>query len=209
MMRSLALALCGAACRVLPARRQSWAEAMAIELAQVEGDRAALTFAGGCLLAALHERARDLDTRFAAGLWSIAVVTALFAVLQLSCAARGLAVVFGARDGMHDALVRQGASLALMARYDAAQPVVVGCLLALGCAQLAGAWFLSRGQLRRSFVAWCGTLLFAVLTVGIQLSIVWSPDGVPSEFHALLVQAVAVPALLVWFHRRQERSREI
>ncbi len=208
MMRRLAVALCGAASRVLPASRRRWADAMVVELAHTDGDRAALGFAGGCLLAALHERVRDLDTRFAAGLWSIAVITALFAVLRISCAARGLAAIFGARDGMHEALAGQGASLALMTRYDAARPVVVGCFVVLGCAQLAGAWFLSRGQLQRSLVAWCVALIVATITVGIQLSIVWNLDGVPSEFHALLVQA-AVPALLIWFRRRQDRLGEL
>ena len=182
---------------------------MVVELSHTEGDRAALVFAGGCLLAALSERVRDLDTRYAAGLWSIAVVTALFAVLRISCAARGLAVIFGARDGMHEALLKQGASFQLVARYDATRPVVVGCFVVLGCAQLAGAWFLSRGQLRRSLVAWSVTLIVAVIAVGTQLSIVWNLDGVPSEFHALLVQATAVPALLVWFHRRQDQLGQI
>lgn len=205
MMRPLAVALCGAASRVLPASRNHWADAMIVELAHTDCDRAALGFAGGCLLAALHERIRDLDTRFAVGLWSIAVITALFAVLRISCAARGLAAIFGARDGMHEALAGQGASVALMARYDAARPVVAGCFIVLGCAQLAGAWFLSREQLHRSLVAWCVALIVATIAVGIQLSIVWNLDGVPSEFHALLVQAIAVPALLAWFHRRQSQ----
>lgn len=207
-MRRLALMLCQASGRLLPASRKRWADAMFVELAHAGNDRSALVFAAGCLHAALHERLRDLDTRFAAGLWSIGIVTALFAVWQMLCAAHGIAVIFGATDGMHVALVGRGASASLIARYDAARPVVVGCFVLLGCAQLAGAWFLSRSQLRRFVLASCASLIIAATAVGIQLSIIWKLDGVPSEFYALLVQAVAVPALLGWFQRQQDRPEE-
>ena len=206
MRRRLAIGLCAAACRVLPAARRPWADAMIAELPHADSDRAALAFAGGCLLAALRERSRDIDTRFARGLWSIAVVTALFAILRLACAARGIEVLLGARDGMHDALAARGAGPALIASYEAARPLVIGCFLALGCAQIAAAWFLSRGQFHRFLVAWCVALVVASTAVAIQLSIVWTLDGVPSEFHALLVQAVAVPALFAWLRRQQSRS---
>lgn len=205
MMRHLAVALCEAAGRLLPATRKRWADAMIVELSHADDDRDALAFGAGCLHAALRERARDLDTRFAAGLWSIAVFTALFAVLRLECAARGIAVLLGARDGMRDLLAVQGASLALLARYDFARPAVTGCFVILGCAHLAGGWFLGQGQVRRFMAAWCVALVVAAFAVAVQLSVFWQLDGVPSEFHALLVQAIAVPALLAWFHRRQSQ----
>lgn len=208
MNRFLADALCGAASRLMPAVHRNWAEAMSVELAHADDDRAALAFAAGCLFAALRERVRDIDSRFAAGLWSIAIVTALFAVLRLECAVRGVAVLFGARDGMHEALSRQGTSLAILQNYESARPLVVGCFLALGCLQLASAWFLSRGQLRRFLAASAAALLVAGSVVALQLSIVWTLDGVPSEFHALLLQAAALPALLAWFHRRHGRMGE-
>lgn len=208
MKRRLAAAICRAASRLLPDRRQGWADAMLAELAHADDDRDALVFAAGCLFAAMHERVHDIDSRYVAGLWSLAIATALFAVLQLECAARGIATLFGARDGMHDALIQHGASAALLENYTAARPVVIAGFVALGCLQLAGAWFLSRGQLHR-FLAASGTaLVIATTVVAIQLSIVWTLNGVPSEFHALLMQAVALPALLAWFHRRQNRLEE-
>ena len=153
----------------------------------------------------MRERTRDADTQIGAGRWAIAVITALYAVVRLACAAHGLAALSGAADGMRDALLMQGGGPALAARYDAARPIVVGLFLALGCAQLATAWFLSRGQIRRFLAAWSIALLAAGSAVAIQLSILRQIEGIPSEFHALLVQAVAVPALLAWSHTRRRR----
>ena len=209
MMLRLALVLCETAGRVLPVGRERWADAMIAELSQADDDRTALVFAGGCLIAAVRERVRDTDSQFVAGLWSIAVVTALFAVLRFACAARGVAVLVGGNDGMHEALLRQGADRALMANYESARPIVIGCFVVLGCAQLVAAWFLSREELRRFLFAWFFAFAVAGIAVVIQLSIVWNPDGVPSEFHALLLQAVAVPALCAWLRHRQGRSGRI
>lgn len=203
MKRGFPQLLCRLARRLLPAARRPWADAMAAELYQIDDDRAALAFAGGCLLAAVRERIADVDTRFGAGLWSIAIVSALCAVFQLACAARGIAVLLGAPDGMRASLALQGAAPELLARYDVARPLVVACFLALGLVQLATAWFLSRGELRRFAIAWALALAVAGFAVLVQLSIVWQLDGVPSEFHALLVEAAAVPLLLGWYRRRQ------
>ena len=208
MTHRLALILCNVATRLLPASRRSWADGMIAELSHADDARAALNFASGCLLAALRERARDADTHVMATLWAIAVVTAFYAVVQLVCAVRGVAVLFGAHDGMLDALLRNGASPTVIASYETARPIVVSCFLALGTVQLATAWFLSRRQILPFATAWCIALLIAGIAVAIQLSIIPNGAGVPSEFHALLMQAVAVPALLVWHHRRQHRFQE-
>ncbi|QNQ08052.1 hypothetical protein [Sphingomonas alpina] len=209
MTHRLAFTLCRVAGHMLPAARKPWADAMTAELAHAEDDRAALAYAGGCLLAALHERMCDFDTRFTAGLWSIAIVTSLFAVVQFACAAHGIRALLGARDGMSEALLHHGASPALMASYEAARPIVIGCFIILGCTHLAAAWFLSRTQFHRFLIAWCAALLVASVAVAIQLSIVWSIDGVPSEFHALILQAVVLPALLAWSQSRHKYSGRI
>lgn len=179
---------------------------MIAELPYAKDGRAALSFATGCLLAAVQERARDADTHIKSGLWVIAIVTAFYAIVQIACAVRGVAVLFGAPDGMHDTLVRQGAAPAMMASYEVARPIVVGCFLALGCVQLAIAWFLSRGQIRRFLMAWPIALLIAGIAVTIQLSVFWNLEGVPSELHAPLIQAVAMAGLLAWSHRQQRQS---
>jgi hypothetical protein len=100
--------------------------------------------------------------------------------------------------------LHHGAGPALMTRYEAARPIVIGCFIILGCTHLAAAWFLSRTQFHRFLIAWCAALLVAGVAVAIQLSIVWSADGMPSEFHALIIQAVALPALLAWSHGRHK-----
>ena len=208
MTRSLPTFLCEIAGRLLPMSRRPWADAMIAELSHTDDGRAALSFAGGCLLAALSERVRDADTHFVAVLWSIAVITALDSIFRLACAARGLNVLFGAPDGMRQALLQHGASAAITAGYDNARPTIVVCFMALGLAQLATAWFLSRGQLRHFFVAWSIALLIAGVAVTIQLSIIWTVEGVPSELRALLLQAVAVPGLLVWSRTRRWHLQE-
>lgn len=178
---------------------------MVAELSQTEGDRAALSFAGGCLLAAMRERAHDADTHLKAGLWSIVIVTTLYAVDRLVCAGRGIAVLLGAPDGMREALLRHGITPAAMASYEMARPIVVGCFLALACAQFASAWFLSRGQIRAFAIAWLVALLSACIAVVVQLSVFWDVEGLPSEFHTLLLQALAVPALVAWSHHQHGR----
>ncbi len=208
MTRGLPLLLCTIAARLLPASRRSWADGMIAELAHTEDDPAALRFALGCLRAAISERARDPDTQLMAGLWAIALVSAFYAVLRLACAARGMFVLFGGHDGLREVLMRQPEPLTVIARYDAARPIVISCFLALGAAQLATAWFLSRRQIRWFATAWCIALLIAGIAVVIQLSITPNVAGVPSEFHALLLQAVTVPALLVALYHRTSHFRE-
>ncbi len=180
---------------------------MIAELSYADNDRAALGFASGCLRAALRERLRDTDTQISTAKWSIAVVTALGALIRLACAARGVSVLLGAPDTMLNSLLRHGTKPALTEAYKAARPIVVGCFLALGCAQLATAWFLSRRQIRQFLIAWSGALMIAAIAVLIQLSVLWDLEGLPSEFHALLMQAVSVPTLLAWSRHQEIRFR--
>lgn len=198
MMRQFAIALCDIATFVLPVGRKPWGNAMAAELVHMD-DRAAFAFACGCMLTAARERARDFDTRFVAGLWSVSTVTGLFAILQIMCAVRGVRTLFGGPDGMRDALLRNyGAGSSLIATYELARPIVIGSFFLLSFAHIAAALFLLRAQLRRFLIAWFVAMLIAIVTVAIQLSIFWNLDGLPLEFHALLIQAVALSALLAW-----------
>lgn len=207
MSGRLPLALCEVAGRILPARRRHWGEAMRVELAYIDDRRSALRHAGGCVLAAARERALDFDSRFAAGLWSVALASAAFAFFRLACAARGVGVLLGGHDGFLEALIRGGADAQTLADYVDARPLVIVCFVGLGLAQLIAAFLLFRMDLRRFLFAWAAGLLIATLAVAIQLSIVWNPDGLPSEYFAVLVQAVAVPLLLFWSNGRHLRGR--
>ena len=199
-----ALLLWKLATRLLPEARRPWGDAMLGELLEAETERAALEFAAGCVVAAVRERVGDVDSRYSAGLWIIALLTAFYAVIRIDCAMRGVAVLLGAPDGMREAFVHHGVSAFVIANYETARPLVVGCFLGLGIAHVAAAWFLSRGSIRPFVMAWSIAFMLAVVAVGVQLSVFWHLDGLPSEFHALLVQAVAIPPLLAWYHRQRQ-----
>ena len=57
MRRQMAVALLNLASRILPAERRDWARDMRSELEFVKSDGGALTWAFGCVLASLHQRA--------------------------------------------------------------------------------------------------------------------------------------------------------
>jgi hypothetical protein len=208
MMRRLAYVLCALAIMLLPRGRRVWGRAMKAELSYVAGGPSALAHASGCIIAAIKIRLREFEARFAAALGSVAALSAGFGIFHIACASRGVDVRLGRHDGFLDVLVQSGASPRLIADYHQAMPLVIGCLFALGFAHLAGSYFLLRREWDRFMLAWCGALLAAITAVLVQLSVVWSNDGLPSEFVALLVQAIALPLLLLWSNGRHRPSRK-
>jgi hypothetical protein len=208
MTRRLAFALCDLAIIVLPRGRRVWGEAMQAELSYVTGGPAAFAHATGCVVAAAKVRMADVESRFAAGLGSLALLSVAFGIYHIGCASRGLDVMLGRPDGFLAGLMRSGrATPELIASYHQAMPFVVACLFALGFAHLTGSYFLLRREWHRFLLAWCGALLAAMAAVTVQLLVVWSSDGLPSEFYALLIQAVALPMLLLWSNGRQRQTR--
>ena len=208
MTGRLAPLLCKLAVRVLSAPRKSWGTAMEAELHYIGPERPAIAYAAGCLVAAIQERASDFETRLSAGLCSIAVVSAAFGLFHIQCGARGVQVLLGRPDGFLDSLVRSGrADAGLIASYQSAMPIVIACLFALGAAHLAAAYFLVRRHLRGFVAAWCSALGSAAVAVTVQLSVVWTGDGLPSEFFALLIQATALSLLVIWSNGQHGRSR--
>lgn len=208
-MKPFASGLCAFAARLLPSRRRLWGEAMRAELAYVPPGPEAIVYGVGCLWAAGRERARDFDTVFGAGLWVASVVGVAFACFHIACAAHGVAVLRGAPDGFLDQMLSSGPpDPRLIERYMAARPIVIGCLFGLGAAHLGAAWFLARRQWRRFTAAWCLALAIGLSAVGIQLSIVWSPDGLPTELAALGIQAVILSALLHWARIREAEETQ-
>ncbi len=174
------------------------------------GDDDAFAFAGGCLIAAVKERFCDFDTRFAAGLWAVAVVSGLFGVIHLLCAAHGVRVLLGAPDGMLESLRQSGnLSRSVVSRFESARPFVIACFVALGLLQVIAGWFLVRVRFWEFLFAWCVAVIIAVAAVAVQLSVIWTGDGVPSEFYAILVQAAAIPALLLWSDGRHRRLETV
>ncbi|MBW8880664.1 MAG: hypothetical protein JF615_04325 [Asticcacaulis sp.] len=78
------------ALRILPQHRQSWGKAMRHECLVISDRDEALTFAFGCLWAALQERIRVMDLIVRGGRLSVGLVTALYGGLFLSFALNGL-----------------------------------------------------------------------------------------------------------------------
>ena len=120
----------------------------------------------------------------------------------------GLQVMLGKQDDLLPKLqMIEPANVALATGYHAAMPFIIGLFFGLGASQLLAAYFLSRLQLGRFLAAWCAGLMIASVAVTIQLSIIWTLDGLPSEFFALRIQALAVPVLVLWSNGRHHHLR--
>ncbi len=204
---TLARFLCDSAARLLPADQAAWGKAMRAELAYIAPGRDALVHGIGCVLTAARVRSRDVETGFAVGRWALALFGAAFACWYFACALHGVAVLRGTSDGFLDTLIRDRAGAELIARYKAARPVVVACLFALGSAHLIAAWLIVRGDIGRFVIAWTVAAVMAVVTVAVQLRVVWRVDAPPSELVAVLVQASALTLLLLWADNRNARRR--
>jgi hypothetical protein len=208
MMRRLAIVACDLAGFALPPARARWHAAMVAEVACIRDDRDAMRFAAGCLVAGLRERIADDDSRFTAGLASLAVVSLLAALAHIGLAWRGAKLLVAGPDRFFALLQAANPDQPMSrAAFDAAMPVVAVCFLGLGIAHLCGGWLLLRRRLRHFAWAWGAGLVFAAIAVAVQLSVVWSLDGLPSEFTALLVQMLGLPALLVWSEARRTVTR--
>jgi hypothetical protein len=201
MIRRLARKLGDVAAAMLPGARRAWGEAMAAEIETIAGDWEAARFAAGCVVAGLKARASDFDTQFAAGLGTLALASAAFAMFHIRLAWGGAEILLGRRDAFYETLWRSDPTVA--SAYRTAIPIVAFCFLLLGLIHLRGAYLLARGRLREFAFVWCAALAVATLAVAIQLSVVWTLDGVPNEFFALMLQSLGVPALLIW----KEKSR--
>jgi hypothetical protein len=200
MMRRLAVKLGDLAVMALPRSRKAWGQAMMVEIEMISGDWAAAHFAAGCVIAGLTDRLSDFDAGFAAGLRFLALVSGAFALFHLRCAWGGARILLGRPDPFFNVLQRSDPAAA--AAYHNAIPIVAGCFLLLGIAHLAGAYLLARGRFREFLFVWCAVVVVATLAVVVQLSIVWTLDGIPSEFAAPIVQSIGVSALLMWSKSR-------
>lgn len=204
MIRRLATFTCEIASHILPPSRAPWRPAMMAEVASIDDDRDAARFAVGCLVAGVRVRLADADTRFTLGLRSLALVSALAAVAHIGLGWRGAQLLATGPDDFFTVLQAANPGHPISrAAFDAAMPVVATCFVLLGIAHACGGWLLLRGQLGRFAIAWSAGLLFAATAVAVQLSVVWSLDGLPSEFAALLVQMLGLPALLLWSQARR------
>jgi hypothetical protein len=209
MIRQLTSALADLTVYVLPASQKPWGAAMKEELRYIQRPGEALVYASGCIWAATLTRIRSFDTLFGGMLWLLAAATLVFASLQLSCAIRGLAALSGGPDGLYTAMISShGQKSELVTKYESARPFIVFSFFVLAIGHLILAWLLIQGQVRRFAFVWLSTFVIATISVAIQLSILWDASSIPSEFHGLLVQGLALSLLLTWSDGRHLQSRK-
>jgi len=210
MMRPLAMILCEFARFTLPKKRKAWGDVMKAETKYIGDDRAAVIYAVGCLFAGFKERAKDFRTCFFIGHWSVVAITVALALYHIHCAWRGMLVMWGKPDPLYEALLRgSSADRMVAAAYHDATPIIVSLIFGLGVMHLVAAYFFARLQLQNFVYAWIAALLVSVLAVVIQLSIIWNLNGLPAEFVALIIQLLAVPALLLWSNGRHRHSEQL
>jgi hypothetical protein len=197
MIRKAATAIGSLAQATLPQGHEQWGRGMRAEIEHISSGPSALNFAAGCLWTALGERSRHPASLASAGRISIASITVLFALFHLGCGLRGAAIMLGAPDPYHEALLggSAGDQLAALA-YRQATPAIVLCLLALGLAHFMTSLFLLRSQVRPLLLALAVALFSATIMSALILSVGIGASGLPCQFAALLLQATFVPALL-------------
>ncbi len=203
MGRRLASALVSAASRLLPPHLAPWARAMARELIEIPGDRAAVLFAAGCLraAAALAVAAR-LRSAFAAvrpvlfpaafTLWSPTIMNGIPArprLLGLICGAFAVAM------GMGYMLAAGAPSRYILVKFAA---------LMLG----AVAW-LAFGRTARSPLAGAGTAILA-LSAPLLVTALFgaAAEGASRWVHvgpfSLQVSLIVLPAMIILYARRPD-----
>lgn len=199
--RRLAQALARHALAVTPPERRAWAQGMAAELAHIDDDGAALSFASGAVWTGYRQGARLWSNWLRLGRWGAALATAMLGL--------GLFHMSGWLPRLPDA-------------YKSAVPFGVLAGL-LGCGYLAAAWGLATRKFRVvvGMVAGASTLLTATaLRFGAEVgaasplsayaSMLRREPPPPEAFYAALLLEeyvfLAVLAITGAFFWRAERS---
>ena len=137
--RRLALRLSAAASWLTPARRRTWASAMAAEVDSIDADAEALRFAAGCLWAAAQQRLAGPIV--VTGRLAVGGVTLLFAGIHLRWAANGVQWLLGEPDPFCETLIASGQTAVAQA-HAAAHPWIVAYLAGMGLGHLLAGFFL-------------------------------------------------------------------
>ncbi|WP_296612096.1 hypothetical protein [Sphingomonas sp.] len=142
MMLSLSRALMTLACRCLGKDRHEWAQAMRAEFDAAVEDRRPLTFAIGCLTAALRQMPMREEGRFVLTNYALALAVMVpIAAIEISSAILGLPHLFG-EQGALGASMTSGQKLLVDGAFRVAAPSVTLLLLLSGGAQLRLAWLM-------------------------------------------------------------------
>lgn len=197
--------------RCMPVDRLDWGRAMRAELDEAVRGGRPMTFALGCLAAAVLEMPRHHAGRFAIARHALSLgMIVPIAVFHLGCALSGARLMLSSSDAYAAGLAAGGpAGRAVAEAYLAAAPALTALLLLLGLAHLGIAWVMLDGRWRRAGGLWLVAAGLAAAIVAIITAI--GPDlrGSVIQLAALAIELVAIPALMMWQRARSLDPREV
>lgn len=195
MIGWLGLLLARLAGHLMPPARRTWGHAMEAEARHLSG-RTSLFFGLSCLRSGFSERLRHQESQTHFMLWSIVLLSAGLASLQLVFAGNGFAVVRGATDPYLNWLLRGDEQQRQIASaYQRLTPFIAMLLAATGIAQLASVGFLV-SRLRTAFLLSSLAALACCTSTGVVIAASGAMTaGLPVQFSVLVLQAMSVPLL--------------
>ncbi len=200
----VARAILSLAIALMREQERAWAWAMAIEFDEAERDGRGLSFAMGCVTAAIRRLACSsagwhLLTRYA---FSLAVLLP-FALFHLGCAVHGLRYQWFDTDPYLAALAAGNApQRAIALAYQALSPFIMMFLVALGATHLLIAWRIVTCDWRRAWHAMIAAIGIVAGLLACIMAIRPTAGGMMLQGIALAAELLAVPILAAWHARR-------
>lgn len=204
MTGAAARAIMSLAVALIREQERPWVWAMQIEFDEAERDGHVLSFAMGCVTAAMRRLACSSAgwhflTRYAFSLGVLLPLT----LFHVSCAGRGLYYQLVATDPYLATLAAGDArQRAIATAYQTLSPVIILLLAALGAVHLLIAWRIVACEWRR---VWHAMLAAVGIVAGLFVCIMAiqpTPGGMMLQGTALAAELLAVPILVAWHARR-------
>jgi hypothetical protein len=213
-LKRLSLVLVDAAARLMPPRRQAWAEAMHAELAHIPDGGEAMVFAVGCLWTACLERITPLSLLALITRFGVAAVTLYAAALHVFAPLNMLAVRIDLQHHGLDGwagrapLFHQGSATEALAAVEAIPSWQGLVLLAQAAIFVMAAWALIRWRPR--LLAMAVGLGLAINTASVLAMLIEPP--MPYLFHPVVGWLEYLPLVLllaagsgIWMIDREAR----
>lgn len=185
-------------------QERAWAWAMTIEFDEAERDGHGLSFAMGCMTAAVRRLACSSAgwhflTRYAFSLGVLLPLT----LFHLGCAGRGLSYRLAATDPYLATLAAGDArQQAIATVYQTLSPVIILLLAALGAVHLLIAWRIVACDWRRVWHAMLAAVGIVAGLLACIMAIRPTAAGMLLQGIALAAELLAVPILAAWHARR-------
>ncbi len=200
MTMSLSRTILAIATACLGEDRQTWSRAMNAEYHVAAADGQALSFAAGCLVAALREMVGSAKGRFVLTSYAVALgIMVPMAAIEIGCVVFGLPYLYPDERGLSGAILVGGSHAALLRPiYLCAVPAFAILQLVAGAGHLRLAWSL----LERD---WAGALRWAMLTLAGMTTLTIFMAAFFLDSRQALIQGVVVVielAILLFIMRR-------